>query len=400
MSAALIYDGVRSPRARARESGALATITPHELLAQLYRSLEHRSGLIPGEVDDVILGCVTQHGEQAGNIAKASTLYAGWPAQVPGITVNRYCSSGVDALALAALKIQGGAAQQVIAGGVEMMSRVPMLADEARVFKDPAFATQCRMLMMGSGADLIASRCGVTRKEADVVAMTSQQRAAAAREAGYFANSLVTIQTAHGAAREDECIRPDTTLEALAAMEPAFAGIGAAGVDAYQLQASPGIDAINHIHTAGNSPAMADAACLLLIGDAGMSERLQVRPRARIAASVTVATDPLEVLSGCVEATRVLLERAGLVAEDIDLFEIHEAFAATSVVAQRAFNPEGQRLNVNGGVIALGHPMGATGAIMTLTLLDELERRGLRRGVVAAAGAAGSGSALLIDRDI
>jgi acetyl-CoA C-acetyltransferase len=181
MSPALIYAGVRSCRARARDSGSLHGVTPQELLAQLYRALVERSGLDPAEVDDVILGCVTQHGEQAGNIAKSSTLYAGWPSRVPGITVNRYCSSGVDALALAALKINAGAARQVVAGGVEMMSRVPMLADEARVFKDPAFATRCRMLMMGSGADLIASRAGVSREEADAVALASQQRAASAR---------------------------------------------------------------------------------------------------------------------------------------------------------------------------------------------------------------------------
>lgn len=399
MSDALIYAGVRSPRARARDDGSLHGVTPHELLAQLYRALEERSGLAPAAVQDVILGCVTQHGEQAGNIARASTLYAGWPSQVPGITVNRYCSSGVDALALAALKISGGAAQQIVAGGVEMMSRIPMLADDARVFKDAEFAAQCRMLMMGSGADLIASRAGISREEVDATALASQQRAAAARDSGYFASSIVPIETASGTATEDECIRPQTTANALASMKPAFAGIGAAGVDAFQLAASPGLEAIDHVHTAGNSPAMADAACLLLLGDASAGKALDAAPRARIAASVTVAADPLEVLTGCIEATQALLERTGLAADDIDLFEIHEAFAATSVLAERRFAIDG-RHNVNGGVIALGHPMGATGAIMTLTLLDELERRGLRRGIVAAAGAAGSGSALLIDREL
>lgn len=399
MTNALIYDGVRSARARAKEGGGLNGITPHELLAQLYNALCERTGLDPRCVDDVLLGCVTQHGEQAGNIAKASTLYAGWPAQVPGLTVNRYCSSGVDALAIAALKIQGGVARQVLAGGVEMMSRVPMLADEARVFKEASFAARCRMLMMGSGADLIASRAGVSREQADLVAFNSQQRALRARDEGRFSRSLVPIKTPQGDVIEDECIRPGTTLETLAAMDPAFARIGASGVDAYQLEASPNLTAINHIHTPGNSPAMADAACVLLLGDRQMGTALNVAPRARIAASVTVATDPLEVLSGCVSAVRRLLDNTGLSADDIDLFEIHEAFAATSVVAEREFGLNGERHNVNGGVIALGHPMGATGAIMTLTLLDELERRGLRRGIVSAAGAAGSGSALLIDRD-
>jgi acetyl-CoA C-acetyltransferase len=209
----------------------------------------------------------------------------------------------------------------------------------------------------------------------------------------------VPVHTPGGVALEDECIREGTTLEQLAAMAPAFAEIGAAGADAFQLRESPGLAEIPHIHTAGNSPAMADAGCVLLLGNAEAGRELAVAPRARIAASVTVGADPMEVLTGCVAAVTALMERCSLSAEDIDLFEIHEAFAATSVVAERTFDPDGGRLNVNGGVIALGHPMGATGAILTLTLLDELERRNLRRGIVAAAGAAGSGSALLIDRD-
>lgn len=211
MSQALIFGGVRSARARAKEGAGLNGVTPQELLTQFYSALCERTGLSPESVDDVLLGCVTQHGEQAGNIAKASTLYAGWPSSVPGLTVNRYCSSGVDAVALAALKIQGGVARQVIAGGVEMMSRIPMLADEARVFKDPAFAARCRMLMMGSGADLLASRAGVSREQADQVAFDSQQRATKAQAEGRFAASLVPIRTPTGEVFEDECIRPETT---------------------------------------------------------------------------------------------------------------------------------------------------------------------------------------------
>jgi acetyl-CoA C-acetyltransferase len=397
---ALIYAGVRSPRTRARPDGGLAEVTPQELLSQLYAALTERSGLQPASVDDVVLGCVTQHGEQAGNIAKSSLLYAGWPAEVPGITVNRYCSSGVDALALAALKVQAGAADTVLAGGVEMMSRVPMLGDDARVFKDPQFAARCRMLMMGSGADLIASRNGVTREAADAIALHSQQRAAHARDQGYFAPSIVPIQTPQGAAAVDECIRDGTSAESLAAMPAAFAELGAAGVDAYQLAANPQLESIEHIHTAGNSPAMADGACVVLVGNVKSGAALGAEARAAIRASISVSADPLQVLTGCVEATAQLLERTGLSADDIDLFEIHEAFAATSVLAMQRLGIDDDRLNVNGGVIALGHPMGATGAIMTLTLLDELERRNLRRGIVAAAGAAGSGAALLIDRDL
>lgn len=404
MSEALIYAGLRSPRAKAKADGALHGITPQGLLAQLYAGLAARTGLDPAGVDDVILGCVTQHGEQAGNIAKSSTLYAGWPHQVPGITVNRYCSSGVDALAFAALKIQGGVAEQIVAGGVEMMSRVPMLADDARIFKDPAFAIQCRMLMMGSGADLIASRLDVSREDVDAVALQSQRRAALARDNGYFKSSLMPIRTdendASAEAAVDECIRDSASAETLAAMAPAFEKLGASGVDSYQRSVYKDLAEIRHLHTAGNSPAMADAACVVLIGNRGLADSLSVSPRARIAASVTVSADPLQVLTGCVESTKALLERTGLSASDVDLFEIHEAFAATSILAMRELNISADKLNVNGGVIALGHPMGATGAIMTLTLLDELERRGLRRGIVAAAGAAGTGTALLIDREL
>ncbi len=398
MTDAYLYDGVRTPRARAKDSGSLHDLTPQELLRQLYDGLCQRTGLSPKRVDEVILGCVTQQGEQAANIARTSLLYAGWPDAVPGLTVQRFCSSSIDAIALAALKISAGQQQSTVAGGVEMMSRIPMLSDKARIFADPDFAMRCRTPLMGSGADLIASLHGVSRHEADVVALLSQQRAADARESGRFRPSILPIQTPSGSAEEDECIRPETSLESLAAMPPAFAELGASGVDEFQRQANPGLEAIDHIHTAGNSPAMADAACVLLLGSEEAGADLSIKPRARIAGSVTVGADPVQVLTGCVEATVALIDRAGLRVADIDLFEIHEAFAATSVLAKRRLGIDDELLNVNGGCIALGHPMGATGAIMTLTLLDELERRDLHRGVVAAAGAAGSGSALLIER--
>jgi acetyl-CoA C-acetyltransferase len=398
MKDALIYDALRSPRGRAKEGASLNSLTPQALLKQLYAALVSRTGLAPGEVADVILGCVTQAGEQAGNIAKNSTLYAGWPGSVPGLTVNRYCSSGIDAMALAALKVAAGQAEVTVAGGVEMMSRAPMLSDQARVFTDPQFAAQCRMLMMGNGADLIATLHGISRADADAVALASQQRAARAREQGWF-TSMVPITLEDGSVvSADECIRASTTVQQLAEMPAVFAKAGAAGVDAFQLAGHPQLSAVEHIHTAGNSPAMADGAALVLIADETWGQRNGRRPRARIVASVTVNADPLQVLSGCVEATRSLLAQQGLSAADIDLFEIHEAFAAVSVVAMRELGIADDKLNVNGGVIALGHPMGATGAIMAGTLLDELERRDLQWGVVSAAGAAGTGSALLLQR--
>ena len=398
MKEALIYAGLRSPRARCKASGALHELTPQALLAQLYAGLCARTGLAPARVGEVILGCVTQYGEQAANIARTSLLYAGWPDTVPGLSVQRFCSSSLDALALAALKINTRQYSCAVAGGVEMMSRVPMLADAARIFADAPFAQRCRTPLMGSGADLIASRENIGREEVDGVALLSQQRAAAARAAGRFDASILPVDTPAGVADRDECIREDTSARSLAALAPAFAQLGASGVDAFQLAANPQLSAIRHVHTAGNSPAMADAAAILLLGDESIGAELGIRPRARIAASVSVASDPLQVLTGCIEASVALLERSGLGVDDVDLFEIHEAFAATSILAQRRLGLGDEKFNVNGGCIALGHPMGATGAIMSLTLLDELERRGAERGLVAAAGAAGSGSALLIER--
>lgn len=399
MKPVYIYDAIRTPRAKANAKGGLHELRPHDLLKALYQALEERTGLNPAQVGDVILGCVTQSGEQAANIAKTSTLYAGWPSSIGGLTVNRFCSSSIDAINLAALRIAAGQEATMIAGGVEMMSRVPMLSDKAAVFIDPAYAAQCQILMMGSGADLIASLNKVTREQADAIALQSQQRAQYAREMGYF-RSIVPVfnPDKEQLVAEDECIRPETTLDSLAALAPAFADLGSKGVDAVQLQGYPQLNAIDHIHTAGNSPAMADAAALLLLGDETVAENLKVKPRARILAAATASDDPLQVLSGCVLATQKLLQEQGLEVADVDLFELHEAFAATVVKCRQDLEIPEDKLNVNGGVIALGHPMGATGAIMAGTLLDELERRDEKLGIVAASGAAGAGSALLIQR--
>jgi len=399
MKDVFIYEAIRSPRAKAKDSGGLHDLLPQDLLQQLYQHLEERTGLDPATVGEVILGCVTQHGEQAGNIAKASVMYSGWPSSVGGMTVNRFCSSGIDAIAIGALKIASCHEQAIVAGGVEMMSRVPMLADEAKVFMDPAFAARCQMLMMGSGADLIASLNKVSREQADAIAVQSQQRAARARDNGYF-KSIVPIYNPVKdiTVAEDECIRPGATLAALGELTPAFAGIGGKGVDALQLAANESLDAIEHIHTAGNSPAMADAAAVLLLGNAELGESLGLKPRARVIASASASDDPLQVLTGCVAATRKLMAQQGFSSAEVDLFELHEAFAATVVKCRNDLGIDDDKLNVNGGVIALGHPMGATGAIMAGVLLDEMERRDVQRGLVAASGAGGSGCALLIER--
>lgn len=396
---AYIYDAIRSPRARAKENGGLHALTPLDLLKKLYEALASRNSLDVDAVSEVVLGCVTQYGEQAGNIAKTSSLYAGWPSHLSGITINRFCSSGLDAVNFAALKVMAGQDTLTIGGGIEMMSRAPMMSDKPVTFMDIPTAIKARILMMGSGADLIASLYDVTREQADNIAYQSQQRADRARTNGWF-TSIVPIQDEKKGVNcsVDECIRANVTPESLAAMEPSFAGIGAQGVDALQLKAHPELKEIRHIHTAGNSPAMADAASMVLVGNEAAAAHLGGSPRARIVAATNTSDDPMMVLSGAVAATAKLMKQQKLTAEDVDLFEIHEAFAATVIKAQRDLNIPDEKINVNGGVIALGHPLGATGAIMLGTLLDEMERRDVKRGIVAASGAAGGGAAMLIER--
>ena len=398
MNDVFIYDAIRSARTRAKPEGGLHGLSPPELLKFLYRALEARNALDPALVSEVILGCVTQPGEQAANIAKTSALYAGWPASVSGLTVRRFCSSSLDAIALAGLKVASGQTRTIVAGGVEMMSRVPMLSDNARVFSDPVYAVQHQMLLMGSGADLIATRLGSTREDCDAVALQSQQRAARAQRDGRF-TSIVPITTPGGDIVADECVRADITAEQLARLPAAFAELGAAGADRLQLAEYPELGRIQHVHTAGNSPAMCDAAALVLLGDEDFGRQSGLTPKARLTASATACGEPLEVVSGCVAVTEKLLRDRDLHPRQVDLFEIHEAFAATVIKTREVLGIDNDRLNVNGGVIALGHPMGATGAIMTGTLIDELTRQQLTRGIVAASGAAGSGSALLIERN-
>ncbi len=399
MQRALIYDAIRTPRGKAKANGGLAALSSFELLKTLYTAIVTRNGLDPRLVGEVILGCVTQHGEQAGNIAKASTLYAGWPSAVSGLTVTRFCSSGLDAINIAALKVMTGQESVAVAGGVEMMSRVPMLSDKAAIFLDPEVALAARILLMGSGADLIASLYDASREAVDRIALQSHQRAALARDEGYF-SSIVAIDNPVTGLRiaQDECIRSQTTMASLARLPASFTAIGEAGADALQCQGYPALKTIDHVHTAGNSPAMADGAALLLIGNEELARHLDSPPRGIIKAMVNACDDPLLVLSGCVSATEKLLTSQGLTVDDIDLFEVHEAFAATMIKCQADLGIASEKLNVNGGVIALGHPLGATGAMMMGTLLDELERRNHRLGVVATSGAAGSGTAILIER--
>ena len=397
MNHTFIYDAIRTPRGRAKPEGGLADISPLKLLSVLYREIQHRNQLDPVWVEDVILGCVSQVNEQGGNIAKASLMYAGWPDSVPGMSVNRFCSSGLDAINIGVMKILAGQASCVVTGGIEMMSRVPMLSDKAVMFTDANVALSSRMLMMGSGADLIASDYGISREALDKLAYKSQQRAAKATREGFF-RSIIPIHNPvkKRTITQDECIRSSISLAQLAALPPAFAELGDSGVDALQLSEHSHLTEIIHAHTAGNSPSMADAAALVLLGDQSLQENLKKTPVARVLAVATTCNDPLQVVSGCTAATAKLMSEQNITVEDIDLFEIHEAFAATIIACQRELNIRSDKLNVNGGVIAMGHPMGATGAIMLGTLIDELTRRKLKTGIVATSGAAGIGTALLI----
>tara|TARA_B110000261_G_scaffold58189_1_gene68516 strand:+ start:3881 stop:5083 length:1203 start_codon:yes stop_codon:yes gene_type:complete len=392
-----IYDAIRTPRGRAKPEGGLADISPLKLLSILYKEIQRRNQLDPIWVEDVILGCVSQVNEQGGNIAKASLMYAGWPDSVPGMSVNRFCSSGLDAINIGVMKILAGQASCVVTGGIEMMSRVPMLSDKAVMFTDANIALSSRMLMMGSGADLIASDYGISREALDKLAYKSQQRAAKATREGFF-RSIIPIHNPvkKRTITQDECIRSSISLAQLAALPPAFAELGDSGVDALQLSEHSHLTEIIHVHTAGNSPSMADAAALVLLGDQSLQENLKKTPVARVLAVTTTCNDPLQVVSGCTAATAKLMSEQNITVEDIDLFEIHEAFAATIIACQRELNIRSDKLNVNGGVIAMGHPMGATGAIMLGTLIDELTRRKLKTGIVATSGAAGIGTALLI----
>ena len=397
MKRAFIYDAIRSPRTKAKALGGLHELTPTALLAQLHHSLAERTRLDPHHVSEVILGCVTQYGEQAANVAKTSALLAGWPSSIAGLTVNRFCSSSIDAVALAALKINAGHSPALIAGGVEMMSRVPLLADGARVFADHDFGVSHQILLMGAGADLIATRAGATREDCDEVAFISHQRALVAQREQRF-SSIVPIDTRAGEVTQDECIRPSLTRERLAGMPPAFVELGAGGSDRLQLATFDNLDAISHVHTAGSSPAMCDGAAVLLIGNEEMQEHLAVEPKVEIVDSLTCCTEPLEVVGGCVQATAEIMQRNGLQKADIDVFEIHEAFAATIVKLRNELGIGLDQVNVSGGCIALGHPMGATGAIMIGTAIDELYRSDGELAIVAASGAAGTGSALLLRR--
>ncbi|WP_312470286.1 acetyl-CoA C-acyltransferase [Neobacillus sp.] len=396
---AFIFDTVRTPRGAAKKSGSLLEVNPINYVSQLFHALETRNELSLAEVKDIILGCVTQVREQGANIAKVAALYTGLPSTIPGITVNRYCASGLDAVLIAAAKVKAGMDDLVIAGGVESSSRVPMFSDDGSWFSDPEVREKTNFLHMGVSADIMASLSGMNREELDQYAYESHERAQNAYKQGFFNCSLITVldQNHQPLLEKDELVRPDISMSKLATIQPSFSEKHVRELKEAIKQHFPQLGDINHVHHAGNSPSLADGASLAIIGSREKGEELGLTPRARIVASANEADHPF-LLGGGQKAAEVVLKKSGLNIEDIDLFEFNEAFAATVLKFQRDFEIGRNKLNPNGGVIAMGHALGATGGMLICTLLDELERRNKKRGLVAISGGAGIGTALIIER--
>jgi acetyl-CoA C-acetyltransferase len=402
MTDAFIYDALRSPRGKGRPDGALHELTSVALSAKMLNAVKARNGLSGHAVEDVIWGNVTQVGEQGGCLARSAVLASELDESIPGLAINRFCASGMEAVNLAANQIKGGAGQAYIAGGVEMMSRVAMGSDGAAIAVDPGLAMKTYFVPQGISADLIATEFGFSRDQADALAVESQARAAAAWADNRFARSIVPIFDQNGLPilAHDEYMRPGTDLAALAALKPAFKDMGETmpGFDKVALMRYPHLERISHIHHAGNSSGIVDGAAAVLIGNAEFGRAHGLKPRARIRATAKIGTDPTIMLTGPVPVTEKILREAGMTIGDIDLFEVNEAFAAVVLRFQQAFNVDPATVNVNGGAIAMGHPLGATGAIIIGTLLDELERRGKSVGLATLCIASGMGAATLIER--
>ncbi|GAB1688714.1 acetyl-CoA C-acetyltransferase [Krasilnikovia sp. M28-CT-15] len=399
MTEALIFDAVRTPRGRGKR-GALHGVKPVTLAAGMLRALAERNDLDTSAVDDVVLGVVSPVGEQGADIARTAVLVADWDIRPAGVQLNRFCASGLEAVNTAAAKVASGFEDLVVAGGVESMSRVPMGSDGGAWITDPQTSFATHFVPQGVSADLIATLAGLSRTDVDAVAVRSHARATEAREKGYFTRSIVPVTDQNGllVLAEDETIRPGTTVATLAGLKPSFAAPGSLGYDAIAIDRYPEVERIDHVHTAGNSSQIVDGASAMLIGNARAGQALGLVPRARIIATAAVGTEPTIMLTGPVPATRKALDRAGLTTADIDLYEINEAFAAVVLKFQRDLDLPDEKVNVNGGAIALGHPLGATGCMILGTLLDELERRDLRRGLATICVGGGMGVATIIER--
>ena len=400
MTQALIFDALRTPRGKGKADGALQSVKPVNLAAGLLRALQQRTALDTSQVDDVVLGCVTPIGDQGSDIAKTATQVADWDVSVAGVQINRFCASGLEAVNLGAMKVRSGFEDLVVVGGVESMSRVPMGSDGGAWALDPETNLHSHFTPQGVSADLIATLEGFSRQDVDAYALHSQQKAARARADGSFSKSLVPVQDQNGIILldHDEFIRAESTMEGLGKLKPSFEMIGQMGFDATALRVYSQVERINHVHTPGNSSGIVDGAALMLIGSEAKGLALGLQPRARIVATAVTSTDPTIMLTGPAPATRKALARAGLRIEDIDLFEVNEAFASVVLkfIKDMAIDPD--KVNVNGGSIAMGHPLGATGCAILGTLLDELEARRLRYGLATLCVGGGMGIATIIER--
>ena len=401
MTEAFIYDAIRTPRGRGR-NGALHHVKPVSLVTGLIDELlRRRPELDPGRLDDVVLGVVSPVGDQGMDLAKAAALAAGLPDRVAGVQLNRFCASGLEAVNIAAQKVRSGWEQLVVAGGAESMSRVPMGSDGGPMAADPETAYDTYFVPQGVSADLIATVEGFTRQDVDLYALRSQRRAAAAWSGGHFAKSVVPVRDRNGVTvlAQDEHPRPETSLDTLGGLKPSFANIGdLGGFDAVALQKYHWIERIDHVHTPGNSSGVVDGAALVLVGSERAGAELGLTPRARIVAAAVSGDDPTIMLTGPAPATRKALDLAGLTVDDIDLFEINEAFASVVLRCVRDLRLPWDKVNVNGGAIAMGHPLGATGAMLVGTVVDELERRSARRAVVTLCAGGGMGIATVVER--
>lgn len=398
---AFIYEAIRTPRGKQRD-GSLHEVKPLSLVVGLIEELRNRfPDLDENLISDVILGVVSPVGDQGGDIARAAVLAAGLPDTTGGVQLNRFCASGLEAVNTAAQKVRSGWDDLVLAGGVESMSRVPMGSDGGAMALDPATNYDLGFVPQGIGADLIATIEGFSREDVDAYALRSQQKAAAAWSGGYFAKSIVPVRDQNGLLilDHDEHMRPDTTMEGLAKLKPAFETVAAlGGFDDVALQKYHWVEKINHVHTGGNSSGIVDGAALVLVGSESAGKAVNLSPRARIVATATSGAEPTIMLTGPTPATRKVLDRAGLTIDDIDLFELNEAFASVVLKFQKDLNIPDEKLNVNGGAIAMGHPLGATGAMILGTMVDELERRGARRALVTLCIGGGMGVATIIER--
>lgn len=401
MADCYIYDAVRTPRTKGKAGGALNSVKPVDLAVAALRGLQERTSLDTSLVDDLILGCVEPVGEQGGNIARIAALYAGYDQSVPGVQLNRFCSSGLVAVNLAAARVMAGMSEAVIGGGVESMSRIPMGAAGGAWATDPSIAYALHFVSQGISADLVASLFGFSREQCDALAVESQRRAGQAVAEGRFAKSIVPVKDQNGIviADKDDYLRPGTTVEALGGLRASFQQMGEQyGFNAVALQRYPELERITHVHHAGNSSGIVDGASAVLLGSKEFGEKQGLKPRARIRSFADVGTEPTLMLTGPADATNKALRIAGMSVKDIDLFEINEAFASVVLRFQQALDLDPATVNVNGGAIALGHPLGATGGMLIGTLIDELERQDKSTGLVTLCVGAGMGTTTIIER--